>query len=106
MEFKRDAFWRRYLSPLCSLPFPFCMTFFFAFVFFSVSIASIKELRIGSATDAFTQCPEVYVESRCFAIIHGDDFSTLDLVFSTEKECLHWIVGLRYILAKKSGKSA
>ena len=35
-EFKRDAFWRRYLSPLCSLLFPFCMTFFFAFVFFSL----------------------------------------------------------------------
>ena len=90
---------------LAKVPLAIPIVYHFPF-FLSVSIASVKELRIGSATDAFTQCPEVYVESRCFSIIHGDDFSTLDLVFSTEKECLHWIVGLRYILAKKSGKSA
>lgn len=71
--------------------------------FFAVPIASIKELREGSATDAFTQCPEVYTESRCFSIIHGDDFSTLDLVFPTQEETLHWMVGLRYLLAKQSG---
>lgn len=92
-------------TSLGKVPLAIPIVYHFHF-FLSVSIASVKELRIGSATDAFTQCPEVYVESRCFSIIHGDDFSTLDLVFSTEKECLHWIVGLRYILAKKSGKSA
>ncbi|KAL9970552.1 hypothetical protein ACROYT_G022950 [Oculina patagonica] len=69
-----------------------------------IPIASIKELREGSATDAFTQCPEVYTENRCFSIIHGDDFSTLDLVFPTQEESLHWTVGLRYLLAKKSAE--
>lgn len=71
--------------------------------FFLVPIASIREVREGPATDAFTQCPEVYAESRCFSIIHGEDFSTLDLVFPTQEESLHWTVGLRYLLAKKSG---
>lgn len=61
-------------------------------------------MREGSATDAFTQCPEVYTESRCFSIIHGDDFSTLDLVFPTQEESLHWTVGLRYLLAKNTGR--
>ena len=70
---------------------------------FSVSIASIKEVREGSTTDAFTQCPDIYLESQCFSIIHGDDFSTLDLVFPTPEDFLHWTVGLRYLLAKKSG---
>ncbi|KAJ7370301.1 calcium-dependent phospholipase C [Desmophyllum pertusum] len=69
-----------------------------------IPIASIKEVREGSATDAFTQCPEVYTGSRCFSIIHGDDFSTLDLVFPTQEESLHWTVGLRYLLAKKLRK--
>ena len=73
------------------------------FASISVPIASIKEVREGFTTDAFTQCPEVYTESLCFSIIHGDDFSTLDLVFPTQEECLHWTVGLRYLLAKKSG---
>ena len=70
---------------------------------FSVPVASIKEVREGSATDAFTQCPEVYTESRCFSIIHGDDFSILDLIFPSKEEFLHWTVGLRYLMAKKSG---
>lgn len=73
--------------------------------FFLVPIASIKELREVSTTDAFTQCPEMYVENQCFSIIHGDDFCTLDLVFPTPEEFLHWTVGLRYLLAKKSGMS-
>lgn len=66
-----------------------------------IPIASIKEVREGSATDAFTQCPEIYVESKCFSIIHGEHFTTLDLVFPTHEEFLHWTVGLRYLLAKK-----
>ena len=70
---------------------------------FLVPMASIKEVREGSTTDAFTQCPDAYKEGWCFSIIHGNDFSTLDLVFSTEEEFLHWTVGLRYLLAKKSG---
>ncbi|XP_029205460.2 1-phosphatidylinositol 4,5-bisphosphate phosphodiesterase eta-2-like isoform X3 [Acropora millepora] len=69
-----------------------------------IPIASIKELREVSTTDAFTQCPEMYVENQCFSIIHGDDFCTLDLVFPTPEEFLHWTVGLRYLLAKKSGR--
>ena len=60
-------------------------------------------MREGSATDAFTQCPEIYVESKCFSIIHGEHFTTLDLVFPTHEEFLHWTVGLRYLLAKKLG---
>ena len=58
---------------------------------------------MGSTTDAFTQCPEVYADDRCFSIIHGDEFSTLDLVFPTQEESIHWTVGLRYLLAKNSG---
>lgn len=69
-----------------------------------IPIASIKELREGSATDAFTQCPEVYADSRCFSVIHGDDYSTLDLVFPTQEETTHWTIGLRYLLAKKSAE--
>ena len=69
----------------------------------SVPITSIREVRVGSTTDAFTQCPEVYAEDRCFSIIHGDEFSTLDLVFPTQEESIHWTVGLRYLLAKNSG---
>lgn len=69
----------------------------------SVPITSIREVRVGSTTDAFTQCPEVYAEDRCFSIIHGDEFSTLDLVFPTQEDTIHWIVGLRYLLAKTSG---
>lgn len=69
----------------------------------SVPITSIREVRVGSTTDAFTQCPEVYADDRCFSIIHGDEFSTLDLVFPTQEESIHWTVGLRYLLAKNSG---
>lgn len=69
----------------------------------SVPITSIREVRVGSTTDAFTQCPEVYAEDRCFSIIHGDEFSTLDLVFPTQDDSIHWTVGLRYLLAKNSG---
>ena len=69
----------------------------------SVPITSIREVRVGSTTDAFTQCPEVYAEDRCFSVIHGDNFSTLDLVFPTQEDSLHWTVGLRYLLAKNSG---
>ncbi|KAK2557748.1 1-phosphatidylinositol 4 [Acropora cervicornis] len=69
-----------------------------------IPIASIKELREVSTTDAFTQCPEMYVENQCFSIIHGEDFCTLDLVFPTPEEFLHWTVGLRYLLAKKSAE--
>lgn len=69
----------------------------------SVPLASVREVREGFTTDAFTQCPEVYSENSCFSIIHGDEFSTLDLVFQTQEEFLHWTVGLRYLLAKRSG---
>lgn len=68
-----------------------------------VPLASVREVREGFTTDAFTQCPEVYSENSCFSIIHGDEFSTLDLVFQTQEEFLHWTVGLRYLLAKRSG---
>ena len=70
---------------------------------FAVPIASIKELREGSATDAFTQCPDMFTDGRCISIIHGDNFSTLDLVIPTREKALHWTVGLRYLLAKKLG---
>lgn len=69
----------------------------------SVPLASVREVREGFTTDAFTQCPEVYSENSCFSIIHGEEFSTLDLVFQTQEEFLHWTVGLRYLLAKRSG---
>lgn len=69
-----------------------------------IPITSISEVRVGSTTDAFTQCPEVYAEDRCFSIIHGDEFSTLDLVFPTQEDSIHWTVGLRYLLAKNSAE--
>ncbi|KAK3725311.1 hypothetical protein QZH41_002586 [Actinostola sp. cb2023] len=69
-----------------------------------IPLNSLKEIREGTMSDAFSQCNEVFPEERCFSIIHGDTFVPLDLVASTREESVHWLIGLRYLMAKHLGE--
>jgi hypothetical protein len=73
------------------------------FICTPVPISSIKEIREGNMSDAFSQCNEVFPEERCFSIIHGDSFVALDIVSSSREESMHWLIGLRYLMAKHLG---
>uniref|UniRef100_A0A6P8JAS0 Phosphoinositide phospholipase C n=1 Tax=Actinia tenebrosa TaxID=6105 RepID=A0A6P8JAS0_ACTTE len=68
-----------------------------------IPISAIKEVREGNMSDAFSQCNEVFPEDRCFSIIHGDSFVALDIISLSREESMHWLIGLRYLMAKHLG---
>ncbi|XP_048580656.1 1-phosphatidylinositol 4,5-bisphosphate phosphodiesterase eta-2 isoform X2 [Nematostella vectensis] len=70
-----------------------------------IPVNTVKEIREGTVSDAFSQCSEVFPEERCFTLIHGESFATLDLVAANREEAMHWMIGLRYLMAQHYGEN-
>ena len=69
-----------------------------------VPVSAIKEVREGAATDALSQTSLQYSTENCFSLIYGDGFKSVDLVAQTKEECMHWVVGVRYLLVNQGNK--
>lgn len=67
---------------------------------FSVSIASIKEVRSGKTTEALKnkEIAGIYQDECAFSIIFGEDFESMDLIANTPDEANIWITGLTCLI--------
>ncbi|KAG0409855.1 hypothetical protein HPB47_013032 [Ixodes persulcatus] len=67
----------------------------------SVSIRSIREIRIGKSTDVLRdkEVAGSYSEDCVFSVVYGENFESLDLVASTPDEANFWVTGLNMLIA-------
>ena len=75
------------------------------FLFFPVSIDTVKEIRCGKNTDVFREMDRDDFQEDCaFSIIYSDNFETLNLVAYSPDEANIWVTGLRCLLDSDKGK--
>ena len=68
--------------------------------YFSVPIASIKEVRSGKTTDALKnkEIAGIYPDECAFSIVFGDNFESMDLIANTPDEANIWVTGLTCLI--------
>ena len=69
-----------------------CNTFLFISL---VLLSMVKEARRGANTEGFKSSGKTYEDERCFSIIYGSDYKTLDLVCQNADEARIWINGIK-----------
>ena len=60
-----------------------------------VLLSSVKEARSGANTEGFKSSGKTYEHEKCFSIIYGSDFKTLDLVCQNVDEAEIWTKGVK-----------
>lgn len=67
----------------------------------SVSIACIKEVRVGKTTEALKNrdIAGVYPDECAFSIIFGDNYESMDLIGNTPDEANIWVTGLTCLIS-------
>ena len=72
------------------------MNIFSSHIFLStVLLSSVKEARRGASTDGFKSSGKTFEADKCFSIIYGSDFKTLDLVCQNTNEADIWTNGIK-----------
>ena len=71
------------------------------FVFVSVAINQIKEIRPGKTTDVLRNRDVAghYPDECAFSIIYGEGFETMDLIANTADEANIWVAGLTCLIS-------
>lgn len=68
----------------------------------SVTIDSIKEVRLGKTTERLRECAHQFQNEALFSIIYTNgtnEISALDLVASSVDEANIWVTGLSCLIA-------
>ena len=67
---------------------------------FSVSVASVKEVRSGKTTEALKNkdIAGIYPDECAFSIVFGDNFESMDLIANTPDEANIWVTGLTCLI--------
>ena len=72
-----------------------CLIFIYPFVLSTVLLSSVKEARKGASTDGFKSSGKTFEADKCFSVIYGSDFKTLDLVCQNADEADIWTNGIK-----------
>lgn len=69
-------------------------------MYFSVSVASVKEVRVGKTTEALKnkEIAGNYPDECAFSIIFGDNYDSMDLIANTPDEANIWVTGLTCLI--------
>lgn len=74
----------------------------FDYLFFLVTIDSIKEIRLGKTTERLRECTHQFQNESLFSIIYtngNNQYASLDLVASSADEANIWVTGLSCLIA-------